>query len=115
MPPVPASNYRLGGDRVYVRNESSPTWEALEELVGGLEQGEALAWSSGMAAVAGVLDLVPAGGVVVLPDDCYQGVVALARRHEAAGGSHQSIVMVFPEPKDGICTNGSCGLPSMPP
>lgn len=85
VPPVPASNYVLGGARGYARNDSSPTWEALEEVVGGLEQGTALAWASGMAAAAGVFDLVPAGGVVVLPDDCYQGVTALARRHEEAG------------------------------
>jgi cystathionine beta-lyase/cystathionine gamma-synthase len=30
------------------------TWEALEEIVGGLEGGEAVAFASGMAAVAAV-------------------------------------------------------------
>ncbi|HEY8470983.1 MAG TPA: aminotransferase class I/II-fold pyridoxal phosphate-dependent enzyme [Longimicrobiales bacterium] len=78
VPMVPASNFILGGERVYSRDEGTPTWEALEEIVGGLEAGKAVAFASGMAAVAAVFEQVPPGGVVVLPDDCYQGVVALA-------------------------------------
>lgn len=85
VPPVPMSNTVLDGTRGYARNDSSPTWQALEEVVGGLEGGRALAWSSGMAAVAAVMDVVPAGGVVALPDDLYQGTTALARHHESLG------------------------------
>ena len=77
-PLVPASNYLLGGDREYSRDGGTPTWEALETIIGGLEGGEAVAFSSGMAAVAAVFGQLAAGSQVVLPDDCYQGVVALA-------------------------------------
>jgi cystathionine gamma-synthase len=78
VPPVLASNFTLGGDREYSRNESTPTWEALETIIGGLEYGEATAYSSGMAAAAAVFDQLAAGARIVLPDDCYQGVSELA-------------------------------------
>lgn len=77
VPPVPASNFILGRGRDYARDDGTPTWEALEELVGGLESGRALAFSSGMAAISAVFDQLPAGSRVVLPDDCYQGVAGL--------------------------------------
>jgi cystathionine gamma-synthase len=78
MPLVPASNFILGGGRDYSRDDGTPTWEALEEVVGGLESGKAVAFASGMAAIAAVFDQLVAGAVVVLPDDCYQGVAGLA-------------------------------------
>ncbi|GIW33794.1 PLP-dependent aspartate aminotransferase family protein [Meiothermus sp.] len=77
-PLVPASNFLLGTERAYARDGGTPTWEALETLVGGLEAGRAVAFASGMAAVAAVFEQLPAGAGVVLPDDCYQGVVGLA-------------------------------------
>ena len=78
VPLVPASNFILGGERAYSRDDGTPTWEALEEIVGGLESGNAVAFASGMAAIASVFDQLAAGAVVVLPDDCYQGVAGLA-------------------------------------
>jgi cystathionine gamma-synthase len=78
VPLVPASNFIIGAGRDYSRDDGTPTWEALEEIVGGLEAGKALAFASGMAAAAAVFDLLPVGAVVVLPDDCYQGVAGLA-------------------------------------
>jgi cystathionine gamma-synthase len=78
VPPIPASNFIIGQERSYARSDATPTWEALEEIVGGLEGGRALAFASGMAAVAAVFDQLPVGAHVVLPDDCYQGVVGLA-------------------------------------
>jgi cystathionine gamma-synthase len=78
VPLVPASNFLIGSGRSYSRDDGTPTWEALEEIVGGLEAGRALAFASGMAAVAAVFDQLPVGAVIVLPDDCYQGVVGLA-------------------------------------
>jgi len=84
-PLVPASNFILGKERAYARDGGTPTWEALEEIVGGLEAGRAVAFASGMAAVAAVFDQLPAGAVVVLPDDCYQGVVGLALAGAAKG------------------------------
>lgn len=78
VPPIPASNFIIGGKREYSRDDGTPTWEALEEVVGGLESGKAVAFASGMAAIASVFDQLPVGAVVVLPDDCYQGVAGLA-------------------------------------
>src|SRR5262247_2865144 len=78
VPLVPASNFIHGGARGYSRDDGTPTWEALEEIVGGLESGKAVSFSSGMAAAAAVFDQLGTGSVVVLPDDCYQGVVGLA-------------------------------------
>lgn len=78
VPPVPASNFSLGADRAYSRDDGTPTWEALEDLVGRLEGGRAVAFASGMAGVAAVFEQLGVGARVVLPDDCYQGVVGLA-------------------------------------
>jgi cystathionine gamma-synthase len=78
VPIVPASSFTLGGERIYSRDSGSPGWEALEEIVGGLEGGEAVAFSSGMAAAAAVFGRLGSGTRVVIPDDCYHGVAELA-------------------------------------
>src|SRR2546430_965359 len=52
--------------RSYARTDATPTWETLETAVGQVEGGHAVAFSSGMAAVAAVLGLVPAGGADLL-------------------------------------------------
>jgi len=78
VPPVLASTFALGGEREYSRDDATPTWEAFEDLIGGLEHGQAVSFASGMAAIAAVFDLLPAGARIVLPDDCYPGVVGLA-------------------------------------
>lgn len=78
VPLVAASNFIIGEGRVYARGDGTPTWEALEEIVGGLEAGMAVAFASGMAAIAAVFDRLAAGAVVALPYDCYQGVAGLA-------------------------------------
>ena len=36
-PLVPASNFVLGTDRAYSRDDGTPTWDALEDIVGALE------------------------------------------------------------------------------
>ena len=77
VPLVPASNFVIGGGREYSRDDGTPTWEALEAVVGGLESGQAVAFASGMAAIAAVFDQLAAGSTVALPDDCYQGVAGL--------------------------------------
>jgi hypothetical protein len=38
-PPVLASNFVLGTERAYARDDGTPTWEALEEIAGLLEGG----------------------------------------------------------------------------
>jgi cystathionine gamma-synthase len=69
-----ASTYVAGGDREYGRY-ANPTWAAFEEALGALEGGRALAFSSGMAAVTTVLDLVGHDGLVVAPAHSYTGTL----------------------------------------
>jgi len=85
VPLVPASNFISGGGREYSRGDGTPTWESLENIVGGLESGKAVAFASGMAAIAAVFDQLATGAVVALPDDCYQGVASLAASGEQKG------------------------------
>jgi cystathionine gamma-synthase len=49
-------------------------WTALEDALGALDGGTAVTFASGLAAATAVADLVPAGGVVVLPTVGYYGV-----------------------------------------
>ncbi len=84
-PLVAASNFLHGSERAYARSDGTPTWEALEELVGALEGGRAVSFASGMAGVAAVFDQLRAGSRVVLPDDCYQGVAGLAAAGQQKG------------------------------
>lgn len=81
----PASNFLLGGDRGYSRDDGTPTWAAFECVAGALEGGDAIAFSSGMAAIAAIIELVPMGGTIVWPDDCYQGVAGLIAAGERMG------------------------------
>lgn len=63
---------------VYSR-ASNPTRDHLEGVLTDLEGGaEAAAFASGMAAVAAVLGTLPVGARLVLPEDVYHGVRALA-------------------------------------
>jgi cystathionine gamma-synthase len=82
---IPASTYALGGNRGYSRDDGTPTWEAFESVVGSLEDADAVAFSSGMAAIAAVFDQLPAGARIIWPDDCYQGVAGLIADGERLG------------------------------
>lgn len=85
VPPWPASNFVLGAHRAYARDDGTPGWEALEEIIGGLEGGSSVAFASGMAGIAALFDQLPAGAQVALPDDCYQGVTGLANAGQRRG------------------------------
>ena len=69
-----ASTYVAGGELEYGRY-GNPTWQAFEEALGALEGGRCLAFSSGLAAVSTVLDLVAREGVVVAPRHAYNGTI----------------------------------------
>ncbi len=86
-PPVQlTSTYAADGAVNYAR-VGNPTWSAFEEVLGGLEGGEALVHASGMGAIAAALSLVPAGGTVLAPDQTYNGTVDLLAAFAAAGGT----------------------------
>src|SRR5829696_8780567 len=73
VPITMASTYVAGGEREYGRY-ANPTWTAFEDALGALEGGRCLAFSSGLAAVATVLDLVGLGETVVAPRHAYNGM-----------------------------------------
>ena len=79
-----ASTYVAGGDVEYGRY-GNPTWTALEDALGALEGGRCLAFASGLAAVARVLDLVGTGAKVVAPRHAYNGTVMQLADLEARG------------------------------
>ena len=68
VPPCPTSNFVLGERRAYSRDDGTPSWEALDEIVGGLEGGSAVSFASGMAGIAAIFDQLHTGSVVALPD-----------------------------------------------
>jgi cystathionine gamma-synthase len=84
VPITMASTYVGGGDLEYGRN-ANPTWSAFEEALGELEGGRCLAFSSGLAAVATILDLVGAGQKVVAPRHAYTGSVMQLADLESRG------------------------------
>jgi cystathionine gamma-synthase len=86
-----STNYHQGGEYNYVR-EASPTIEAFERVVGSLETGHAVAFSSGMAAAAAVLDGLEAGSRVVAPQVSYLGVRKLLAERASLGALAVSFV-----------------------
>lgn len=72
VPPTFASTYQDGGAVGYGRH-GNPSWQALEDAIGELEGGVAVGFGSGMAAVAAVIEGLPAGAKVLVPADCYAG------------------------------------------
>ncbi len=79
-----ASTYVAGGDLEYGRY-GNPTWSAFEDALGALEGGRCLAFASGLAAVATILDLVGQGAKVVAPRHAYNGSVMQLADLEARG------------------------------
>src|ERR1700712_3021725 len=88
VPLMMASNFRAGTMDApvieYSRDGGTASWHALQDAVGALEGGTALAFGSGMGAAAALLDLLPTGAHVVVPTDSYAGVRALL----ADGAAH---------------------------
>lgn len=82
QPIVLASNFRASGD--YSRDQGTETWTALETVIGELEGGRAVAFSSGMAAAAAAIYAL-SPKLVVVPSVSYMGVRALLSEYEMQG------------------------------
>ncbi|MGA9714285.1 MAG: PLP-dependent transferase [Aeromicrobium sp.] len=80
-----------GGDAEYARF-GNPTWDSFEQILGDLEGGRALAFSSGMAASTAVIDLVPLKGTVVAPRGAYAGTLDLL--HDRARRGYFELVLI---------------------
>jgi cystathionine gamma-synthase len=88
-----ASTYVAGGDIEYGRY-GNPTWTALETAIGALEGGRCLTYSSGMAAVTSLLDLVALGDKVVVPRHSYNGTLVSLGDLELRGRLTTAVVDV---------------------
>jgi cystathionine gamma-synthase len=65
--------------------DGNPGWAALETALGVLDGGRAVTFASGLAAATAIVDLVPAGGTVVLSSATYFGVRNIFERLQAHG------------------------------
>ncbi len=90
-PITPASTYRsanaparrgtdLSEAREYSRSDGTDTSAAFEAAIGALEGGQAVSYSSGMAAISAILDCLPVEAKIVAPTDLYQGAAYLLER-----------------------------------
>lgn len=98
-PPIHLSTtFRHGpaGERIAgyeYQREGSPTNDRLREALAALEGGEeALTFASGMAAMATLLDCLPAGARVLFPDDCYTGLRMLFEEFLPERGVEAAVV-----------------------
>jgi cystathionine gamma-synthase len=78
----------------YVR-DGNPTQSRLEVALAAIEEGEAaLAFASGMAAAAALMQSLPAGAHVIFPSDGYYGLRALAKEYLPRWGFTCDLVAV---------------------
>lgn len=76
----------------YVR-DGNPSQDRLEEALAAIDGAEAaLAFASGMAAGTTLLQALPHGSHVLLPDDCYYGYPALAAEYFERWGLAYDVV-----------------------
>ncbi|MEU2790037.1 PLP-dependent aspartate aminotransferase family protein [Streptomyces sp. NPDC007100] len=67
--------YRSPAGLAYLRDQGTPGYEQVEQVLAGLEGGrDALVFSSGMAAATAVFQVLPAGARVVVPRTMYFGL-----------------------------------------
>ncbi|KNX37623.1 trans-sulfuration enzyme family protein [Luteipulveratus halotolerans] len=81
-PPLELSSTFIADGEVGYGRNGNRTWTAFEDTLGGLEGGRALAFASGMAAVAACVSLVPTGGTVVAPFHAYNGTGGILDLYE---------------------------------
>ena len=85
-PVVTSATYRHDGEtNLYARSHVTDTVRSLESALGDLEGGTALAFASGMAAIAAVVESRPPGTVAVVPSAAYSGTVTIFAEQERLG------------------------------
>jgi cystathionine gamma-synthase len=72
-------------DNYYLRQGSSDTVRSLEQAIGDLEGGQAVAFASGMAAIAAVVEGQPADSVAVVPREGYNVTGTIFAAQEKLG------------------------------
>src|SRR5260370_9700361 len=78
VPPCPASNFVLGERRAYSRDDGTPSWEALEEIVGALEGGSSVSFASGMPGDTALFNQLHTGSAVAPLEDYSPAVPGIA-------------------------------------
>lgn len=98
-PPIHlATTFRHGpsGERVAgyeYQREGNPTNDRLREALAALEDGqEAITFASGMAAMTTLLECLPNGARVLIPDDCYTGLRMLCAEYLPERGIRAEMV-----------------------
>lgn len=114
-PPIHlATTFRHGpaGERVAgyeYQREGNPTNDRLREALAALEGGEeAITFASGMAAMTGLLECLPNGARVLIPDDCYTGLRMLCEEYLPERG----IVAVSLDMTDLDAVRAACASPT---
>lgn len=79
-----SATFHAGAEIGYARS-GTPTLGAFEAAMGLLEGGAALAFASGMAATAAILDGLAVGSTVVIPDSFYNVNAAALADHARLG------------------------------
>lgn len=92
-PIVLASNLHAEGDVEYGR-EGNETTHSFEKVLGDLEGGHAVAFSSGMAAANAIMDLFPPGARILAPSNTYTGVAVRLRELHERGAISLRIVNI---------------------
>jgi cystathionine gamma-synthase len=85
-PIVMSATFHAGDDDAnYLRHSSNDSIRAFEQAVGQLEGGDALAFSSGMAATAAVVEGLPAASIAVVPLHLYAATSTIFAEQERLG------------------------------
>ncbi len=87
-PPIHlATTFQHGADGARIagyeyQREGNPTCDRLREALTALEGGaDALVFASGMAAITTLLESLPCGARMLIPDDCYTGLRLLCAEY----------------------------------
>jgi cystathionine gamma-synthase len=78
------STYIAGGPFGYGRF-GNETWSAFEDAISELEGGKSLAFSSGLAAINAVFNVLPIGAVVTASNQGYSGTMSILKAHHESG------------------------------
>lgn len=80
-----SATFHGGATPIYLRQSSNDSVRDFEAVVGELEGGRGLAFGSGMAAIAAVVDSLPLGAIVVAPRMCYSGTSSILSQADQDG------------------------------
>ena len=93
QPVMLSATYHQGGPRAYGR-QGNDSIEAFEAAVGALEGGRTVSFSSGMAASSALVEGMPNGAVIVLPDRFYNYQRTLFDAQQRLGRARLRVVDV---------------------